>query len=133
MIKIGILDNRTAFRPGETLEGAVIWELEKPPAIAELRLLWFTRGKGTEDSEVVSTVTFAAPQAGDTRDFRIAVPAAPYSFDGRLISLIWALELVLGDEFERTEIVIAPEARQIQLPRIEQPAKKRVAGFSTGQ
>ncbi len=127
MIKIGIRENRTAFRPGEKLEGAVIWELEKAPEMAELRLVWSTRGKGSEDSELVSAVTFDTPQAGDTRDFSIVLPTAPYSFSGRLISLIWALELVLGKEFERTEIVVAPEAREVELPRIEQPAKKAQA------
>ena len=125
MIRIGLLENRTAYEPGDTLAGAVLWELPSAPKTAELRLLWFTRGKGSEDCTIVETVTFDAPLAGDTRNFSITLPPAPYSFDGRLISLIWAVEMVLDKECERTELVIAPGGREVTLPRIEQPAKPK--------
>jgi len=128
MIRLGLRDDVLAFHPGETIEGAVLWELPKTPSLAEVRLLWFTRGKGTEDGETVATVNFDIPSAGDTRQFSFTAPNGPYSFSGTLIALIWAIEFVAkpGDEFERLEIVIAPEAREIVLPRIEQ---KKIAGI----
>lgn len=124
MIRLGLRENRTAFRPGETIGGAVLWELPKAPEIAEVRLIWFTRGKGTEDGAVVDTVRFDAPPAADTRQFSFQAPPAPYSFSGRLIALIWAIEFVAkpGDAFERTEIIIAPGAKEIALSSIPQPA-----------
>ena len=123
MIRLGLRENKTAFRPGETIAGAVLWEFAKPPASAEVRLVWFTRGKGTEDGGIAATVTLDAPPAADTREFSIEAPNGPYSFSGTLIAVLWAVEFVAkpGSEFQRIEIVIAPDAREITLPRIEQP------------
>ena len=123
MIRLGLRENQTDFRPGETISGAVLWEFEKPPASAEVRLVWFTRGKGTEDGGIAATVTLADPPAADTREFSFDAPNGPYSFSGTLIAVLWAVEFVAmpGKEFQRIEIVIAPDAREIHLPRIEQP------------
>ena len=123
MIRLGLRENRTAFRPGEIIEGAVLWEFEKAPSIAEVRLIWFTRGKGTEDGETAATVKFENPTVGDTRQFSFTAPNGPYTFSGTLIALIWAVEFVSkpGKDFERIEIVIAPESREILLPKIPQP------------
>ena len=132
MIRLGLRENRTAFRPGETIAGAALWEFGKAPDIAEVRLLWFTRGKGTEDGATVATVTFDAPPAADTREFGFEAPNGPYSFSGTLIAVLWAVEFVTkpGSEFQRIEIVIAPDAREIHLPRIAQP---KSTGLRIGQ
>ena len=89
--------------------------------------MWFTRGKGTEDGGIAQTVKLDAPPAADTREFSFDAPNGPYSFSGTLIALIWAVEFVVkpGSEFERIEIVIAPEAKEIALPRIAQPAVRK--------
>ena len=126
MIRLGLRENKTAFRPGEIIAGAVLWEFENAPDLAEVRLLWFTRGKGTEDGATIGTVTLDAAPAADTREFSFHAPNGPYSFSGTLIALIWAIEFVAkpGSEFQRIEITIAPDAREIALPRIEQPKSK---------
>lgn len=118
MLQLGLRENRTAFAPGEELAGAALWELESAPTLAEVRLVWSTKGKGTEDAAVVATIRFEAPQAGDTRPFSLRLPASPYSFSGKLISLLWAVELVLqpGDRHERIEIVVAPGGTEVLLP-----------------
>ena len=118
-LRIGLRENRTAYTPGETLTGAALWELDDAPESAEINLCWSTRGKGTEDAEVVATVAFETPQAGDTREFTFTLPPGPYSFSGKLISLVWSLELVLkpGKHVAREEIVIAPGGAEIVLPR----------------
>ena len=128
MIRLGLRENKTALRPGETIAGAVLWEFENAPDLAEVRLLWFTRGKGTEDGSIVETVTIDAPPAADTREFSFAAPNGPYSFSGTLIALIWAVEFVAkpGGDFERIEITIAPDAREIVLPQIPQPKVKGI-------
>ncbi|MBC7855613.1 MAG: hypothetical protein IAF94_19455, partial [Pirellulaceae bacterium] len=116
-LQIGLRENRNAFAPGDEIAGAVLWESNEAPREAELRLLWFTRGKGTDDMDVVDKIRFDAEQAGDSRTFSLRAPEAPYSFAGKLISIIWALELVLkpGGHCERIEITIGPEAREVVL------------------
>ena len=116
-LQIGLRENRTAFAPGDEIAGAVLWECDAVPRSAELRLLWFTRGKGTDDVGVVEAVSFDNPQAGDTRPFSLRAPDSPCSFSGRLISVIWALELVLepGDHCERVELTVGPGGREVIL------------------
>ena len=118
-LRIGLRENRTAYAPGDTLSGAALWEFDTAPKSAEIHLCWSTRGKGTEDAEVVATIPFDTPQAGDTREFTFTLPPGPYSFSGKLISLLWSLELVLkpGKHSVREEIVIAPCGVEVVLPR----------------
>lgn len=120
-LRIELPDNRTTFSPGETIAGTASWRLDTRPEGVELNLVWSTRGKGTQDVEIVQTVPFADPQATDTRPFTITLPAAPYSFSGQLISLLWTLELNVdpGDQCEPLEIIIAPAGQEVLLPRIK--------------
>jgi len=114
---IATRDSRTAFRPAEDLEGTVAWQLDEPAGAVELRLIWFTRGKGTVDVELVSRERYENPPREDEREFFFALPEAPYSFSGKLISLVWALEVVVerSKASERLEFVMAPEGREVLL------------------
>lgn len=107
----------TAFVPGEVVEGTASWQLEKPAQSVELRLFWYTQGKGDQDVGVVATVPFPEPALQDRRGFRISLPLGPYSFSGKLISLLWALEVVAepGSRAGRLEIIVSPSRREIQL------------------
>jgi hypothetical protein len=78
-------------------------------------LFWFTQGKGTEDVGVVAKEIVPSPGADGTHRVRFTLPEAPYSFSGRLISLIWAVELVADDAAARWEFVLAPDGREIVL------------------
>lgn len=116
-LKIAIKEDRTSFRPGDTIVGAVGWKRDVAPKSAELRLFWFTRGKGTQDVSVVATESFDALEAEAARPFRFTLPPAPYSCSGKLISIVWALELVLepGAETARVELTVSPTEREIIL------------------
>ena len=116
-IRILLRDDQRNFRSGETVEGVAGWRLEKPPRSVELRLFWFTRGKGTEDAGVASQLQFDAPQPEEGRKFSFKLPAEPWSFSGQLISLIWALELVAepGGHTARVELVVSPTGCEILL------------------
>jgi len=116
-LRIALQRDRVAFQPGEDLVGAAYWKLDSPARALEVRLFWFTRGKGTEDAGVVQTVRFDEPKPEEARPFRFKLPAAPYSFSGKLISLIWALELVTepAKEVQRLEITIAPGSQEVLL------------------
>jgi hypothetical protein len=116
-LEIALSADRPAFAPRETVEGTVSWRFASPPAKVELRLLWYTEGKGERDVEVIEAVPFAAPAAAERRAFSLRLPPGPYSFSGKLISLRWALEAVAepADRSMRTEIVVAPNDREIRL------------------
>lgn len=116
-LKILLREQRTAFRPGEMIEGVAGWRLDKEPRSVELRLFCFTRGKGTEDVLVINNQTFDAPQLEEGRKFSFTLPSQPWSFSGQLVSLIWALELVVepGSQSTRVEFVLAPDGEEIQL------------------
>ena len=116
-LKILLRDERLNFRPDETIEGVAGWRLDQPPKSVELRLLWFTRGKGTEDVGVVNSMNFPSPQIEEGRKFSFTLPQDPWSFSGQLISVIWALELVAqpGNHSTRLEIIVSPTGHEIQL------------------
>jgi len=117
MIQIHIRDQQSAFRPGETLAGETSWQFHQPPASVEVRLFWFTRGRGTEDVELIQSVSFEAPRQQDQRSFQFTLPDSPYSFSGKLISLIWAIEAVTkpGNDSARIEFIVSPTLAEILL------------------
>ena len=108
---------QSVFKPGETIRGRVTWQVDEPPQSAELRLFWYTSGKGTQDVENVGAVTFQTPQASDNRDFSLTLPRQPYSFSGKLISIVWAMELIVepGSNVERQEFLMSASGREVVL------------------
>ena len=115
----------SARKPRGVLELLAQWSLPSMPQSLEARLFWFTRGKGTEDVGVVATEVVPAPGAQGTHRVRFTLPEAPYSFSGRLISLIWAVELVADKTAARWEFVLAPEGREILLPQTTDASRPR--------
>jgi hypothetical protein len=133
-LSIEIDQDRAALEPGDELTGTACWQLDQAPRTVELRLFWFTRGKGTEDAGVVETVRFARPSPQESRPFRLRLPPVPYSFSGKLISLVWALELVPAPskEVARQEFVMAPGGQEVRLDSLPaSETRKRVFAWST--
>jgi len=126
-LQIEINGGRTVFEPGEALDGTVSWQLDKPAAEVELRLFWHTSGVGDEDAGVVDCARFGQPSQGDRRSFHFWLPPGPYSFNGQLISLHWALELVAKSckEVARVEIVVAPGGEPVPLDGLPNVAEKK--------
>lgn len=114
---IVVPDHKTNYGPGDWIEGKATWQLDKSADWLEIRLLWFTQGKGDSDVSVEETMRVEAPSLNESRSFRFQLPPAPYSFSGKLISLIWAIEVVAqGDnEAARYEFILAPDGREIEL------------------
>lgn len=122
-LEIKTRHEKTNFLPGEELAGEVLWQSDTAHSRVELRLFWHTEGKGTRDVEVVKTVVFENPAKQDRRDFLIQLPDSPYSFSGKLVSIVWALELVLPTtgETERLEIVVSPSRSEIAPSTVNKP------------
>ena len=116
-LTIELTGARAAYPPGAEVTGHLAWSLPAAPHRLELRLFWHTRGKGSPDVQVVETLAFDYPRATDHREFRVRLPAAPYSFSGKLISLLWALELVAlpGNQTARAELTLSPTGAELHL------------------
>ncbi|MDP6524289.1 MAG: hypothetical protein QGH15_08700 [Kiritimatiellia bacterium] len=128
-VSIEIEGGRTSYAPGEEIRGTATWELEKEPRSVVVNLLWYTRGKGTRDAAISEGAEVENPDAGNSCDFSFAAPAAPYSFSGRLVSLIWAVELVTEKPGKNTrqEIMISPKGSEIKIYGGGEPNDEPVA------
>lgn len=121
-LELDLADGRISFRPDEEIEGEIRWDLEgmggKPPETLELRLFWYTEGKGDQDVSIVDSLSVEAPGVRGDRRFRLSLPAGPLSFTGRLMSLRWALELVspTGGDSCRADILVAVAEVELRTP-----------------
>jgi hypothetical protein len=118
-LHLELANRKLRYRPGETMEGVAFWELDDAPGSVEVRLYWQTQGKGTVDLEIVQTVPFPGAVARDRKPFRITLPAAPYSVSGKLVSIVWGVELVAEPKGLSThlEILISPTGEEVRLDR----------------
>ena len=116
-LRIDVSGGRRGYKSGETISGRVTWQVDAPPQSAELRLFWYTSGKGTQDVGNVDSVAFQTPQMNDDRTFSLVLPRQPYSFSGKLVSLVWALELIVepGSNVERQEFVMSATGGEVVL------------------
>jgi hypothetical protein len=116
-----ILDhNRATYEPGETVTGTLSWQLPEPPRMLEVQLSWTTRGKGTVDSEIVGAQTFESLPAAGERPFSVNLPDTPYTFSGKLISVLWQIRLLARPSKDEITlpIVVSPTGREIDLTRL---------------
>ena len=116
MLKVQTHNAQTSFRPGDPIQGSVDWKDVKANRI-EVRLFWFTEGKGDQDVDVIDTQTLESPTATGNLEFRFTAPPRPQSFSGKLISLTWAIEAVIFPkrDAERVEIEIGPQGQQVRI------------------
>jgi hypothetical protein len=115
-LSIAIADDKHAFKPSDSLAGRVSWGVSAVTS-AELKLFWYTRGRGKEDVGLVDTLVFENPQTNDQRQFKFNLPDTPYSFAGKLISIVWAIELIVEPEtaVERREFVMSPTGKEVDV------------------
>ncbi len=121
-LRITTTDGRTWFKPGESINGAASWVTDEPAEALEVRLFWYTSGKGTEEAEIVDSLSVPGPEPSGERRFSFRLPEGPYSFSGRLITLRWALEIVLepSKEVERLDLLIGPRPVEVDIGRLSE-------------
>jgi hypothetical protein len=111
------LEHPEAVAPGGELRGACRWDLAEGQRALQLRLFWYTEGKGTRDLRVVATLDIPEPMRRGERAFRLPVPDGPFSVSGRLVSVRWALELVCEPSGSscRLDLIVSPSGTEIVL------------------
>jgi hypothetical protein len=114
-LEIRTRDDKTGFLPGEELSGEAVWRLDSPPASVELRLFWYTDGRARREVNIVERISFDNPMQHDHRNFLFRLPDMPYSFSGKYVSVLWALELEVpsSGRTERLDIVMSPTGSEI--------------------
>ena len=117
MNTISIEIEKREYTPSEELAGEVSWQLEVAPEAIEIRLFWYTSGKGDRDTHIEQTKRYQRVTSTGSERFTFTLPAEPYSFSGKLISLLWAIEIVAqpGADSDRVEFVMAPEGKEVLL------------------
>jgi len=58
-----------------------------------LRLVWHTEGKGTREVMVVGRVPLTDVRVANQRTFSFTLPAMPYTYHGRILSIMWSVDL----------------------------------------
>ena len=114
-IIIEIKDGQSSFAPLGSVEGTVQWQLSENPEKIELSLFWYTRGKGTRDVGVVASEKIESPGAFGSKEFQFTLPEGPFSFSGKLISVVWAVEANCqpGRASDHKEITVSPSGNEI--------------------
>lgn len=120
MITIKFQEPSKSYAPGESIAGTIAWtKLESKTDSLEVRLIWYTEGKGDRDIEIVDVLPFENPGPKDTLNFQFTAPTRPFSFSAKLISLVWAVELVQfpSEEGTKETIVISSDRNEIILEK----------------
>jgi hypothetical protein len=125
MTELQLTTDFDAYHPGDNAQVTLGWQSDEPIESLELRLVWNTTGKGDRDLSIPQTVTFPAPSLSGSQTTTVQLPWGPYSFSGKLISLIWAFELIAlpSEDSIRQEIVIGPDAREVLIGPVDDPWK----------
>jgi Protein of unknown function (DUF3592). len=109
------------FAPGETLVFTLARVAAASTDIGPLtvQLGWFTEGRGTTDAGVVWSEQISA--LSGERSFEVRLPAAPWSFSGKLLSVSWRLEVLDAKRapLVAVPLVVAPGGAPAALPALE--------------
>ena len=110
-------------QPFQSLSGTVKIHAPIDAPQLELRVFWFTRGRGDEEAEISYQMEID-PQKHAT-PFSFQLPASPYSFAGQLITLAWAVEVVdhRDNSLNLVPFLLSPTGEELQLEEITDNSK----------
>ena len=95
-IDVELFCDHEVLPPGSRAKGEVRWDLDTVPPSGEIRLCWYTHGFGDRDAGIAGTKPIEVTAAKGRQAFEFVLPDGPLSFTGKLVSLVWSVELVVG-------------------------------------
>ncbi len=115
MNEIRLQTDYDAYYPGTDLVATVTWHFSEPPTGFLFRLLWTTEGKGTQDVGQVSTKRISTTKSQGSEDVKIRLPWGPYSYSGKLLSILWSIEVTAepGGETASFPFIMGPDAKEV--------------------
>lgn len=115
MIQIEL--KKTEFHLGETIDGEVRWLGLNEIDSLDIRLIWYTEGKGDRDFQVVASQEIRSPASEGQATFSFTAPNYPASCSGKLVSIRWAIEVVElpGINAQSTKLVISTNGKEVDL------------------
>jgi len=114
-MEVRIDSDQKALHPGEELKCHALMQNPTDAIGGEFHVLWYTEGRGTQDIHLVHSEPFHHIRGRRDYSFSFELPQQPYSFSGKLISLIWAVEVVIGDSVGRATFTLSPHESEITL------------------
>ena len=105
-IKISLGDERLTYRPGDVMIGQyMIDAVEDDKIVAvESSVIWLTDGKGEGDIGVHffdrQKGPFDPAKLRQPKKFSTVLPASPFSYDGTMIRVRWAVRIRVFFELE---------------------------------
>ena len=126
MLTINLNKHGNDYRPGEIIAGEIVWSDLQGDRL-DVRLIWYTQGKGDRDVEIVDHSDLTNPAEKGSHPFQFVAPHRPHSFSSKLISLTWAVEAIVfpSKNAEQTELVISPTGRETVLTPIQNRADRK--------
>ena len=119
-MNIELKDKKTAYRPGEMIEGEACFTFDTPPPVLFVRLCWSTDalGYGAGDPVKVHELRIENPASGHVHHpFSFPAPGAPWSFAGAIFKVRWVVRIEDNEgSIGEAEIVIAPSGQAIAAP-----------------
>lgn len=122
MSRISVTLEKTVFLPGEIVEGTVAWDTEGEEfESVDISLLWFTEGKGSEDTATAARHRVDRPGPRGTERFSLQLLPYPWSLAGQLVSVVWTVEASLEPKGELAleRLVSAPEGRELDITSLD--------------
>jgi hypothetical protein len=117
MLRITFANGRANYEPGDTVAGDIGWELSEDLDKLELRLFWHTEGRGTTDTGIVATAWVENPGRRGEEHFQFTLPGGPYSYSGRLVSIVWGVELIAKKDAAFAPFTMGPGGRETTPPQ----------------
>ena len=115
-IQLGSVDG--TYLPNEEISGSLAWkDLPDSCERIEIRLIWYTSGKGEQDVGIAEVKTQSMPAQSGSTKFNFIAPHRPFSVSGKLVSIHWAVEAVTfpGLNSVKESLTISPTRSAVQL------------------